>query len=70
MPTDPPRYPAELTYPVAISGSMIVATARANPEARVTTAPSSRATSPLPTMTTGAASRVGMFRWVLSSAAP
>ena len=49
---------------------MIVATARASPEARVTTDPSSSATSPLATMTIGAASSVGMFRWVLSIAAP
>jgi len=49
---------------------MIVATARASPETRVTTEPSSRATSPLATMTTGAASRLDMPVWVFSSATP
>ena len=49
---------------------MIVATASASPDARVTTEPSTRATSPLATVTTSAASRLGMFRSVLSTATP
>ncbi len=53
-----------------MSGSIRVATARASPDARVTTEPSSSAASPLPAITTGVASREGMAKCVFSMATP
>ena len=53
-----------------MSGSISVATARASPEARVTTDPSTSAASPLPAITTGVASSDGIPTCVFSMATP